>query len=74
MKKPETIPVERARKEFANILDGTQHKGEFVEITRRGKPAGVVVPPDWFEIAVTTIAENKALKRQLAQAREAQDG
>lgn len=74
MKKPQSIPVERARKEFADLLDGTQHKGEFVEITRRNKPAGVIVPPDWFEAAATAITENKELKRQIARAKEAQDG
>lgn len=66
MKKPQSVPVERARKEFADLLDGTQHKGEFVEITRRGKSAGVLVPPDWYETAVAAIGENKELKRQLA--------
>ena len=74
MKKPQSIPVERARKEFADLLDGTQHKGEFVEITRRNKPAGVIVPPDWFDAAVAALAENRELKRQVPQAQESQDG
>lgn len=64
MKKPQSVPVERARKEFADLLDGTQHKGEFVEITRRNKPAGVIVPPGWFEAAVTAITQNKELQRE----------
>lgn len=67
MKKPQSVPVEQARKEFADLLDGSQHKGEFAEITRRGKPAGVVVPPDWFTTAVAAIAENKELRRENAE-------
>ncbi|MEF9521302.1 MULTISPECIES: type II toxin-antitoxin system prevent-host-death family antitoxin [unclassified Streptomyces] len=74
MKKPQSIPVERARKEFADILDDTQHHGGHVEITRRGKRSGIVVPPDWYDTAVAAISENKELRRQLAQAGEAQDG
>lgn len=73
MKKPQSVPVERARKEFADLLDGTQHKGEFVEITRRGKSAGYLVPPDWFETALAALAENKELKRQAAS-QEPSDG
>jgi prevent-host-death family protein len=66
MKKPQSVPVEQARKEFADLLDGTQHKGEFVEITRRGRSASVMVPPEWFEVAVAAISENKELKKRLA--------
>lgn len=72
MKKPQSIPVEQARKEFADLLDGTQHKGEHAEITRRNKRAGVLVSPDWYDAAVAALAENKELKRQLTQAGEAQ--
>ena len=64
MKKPQSVPVERARKEFADLLDGTQHHGEFVEITRRGKRSGVVVPPDWYDAAVAALAEVKELRRK----------
>ncbi|MFE4420420.1 type II toxin-antitoxin system prevent-host-death family antitoxin [Streptomyces sp. NPDC056817] len=69
MKKPETIPVERARKEFADLLDGTQHKGQFVEITRRGKAAGVVVPPDWFGNTAAEQVELRELRRENAELR-----
>ncbi|MFB6776510.1 type II toxin-antitoxin system Phd/YefM family antitoxin [Streptomyces sp. NPDC056352] len=66
MKKPQSLPVEQARKEFADLLDGSQHKGEHTEITRRSKPAGVLVPPDWYESAVAAIAEVKELRRKAA--------
>ncbi|MFJ9101315.1 type II toxin-antitoxin system Phd/YefM family antitoxin [Streptomyces sp. NPDC102405] len=74
MKKPQSIPVEQARKEFADILDGSQHKGEHAEITRRGKRSGVLVPPDWYDAAVAALAEVKELRRQLTDAQEAQHG
>lgn len=64
MKKPQSIPVEQARKEFADLLDGSQHKGEHVEITRRGKRSGVLVPPDWYDAAIAALAEVKELRRQ----------
>ncbi|MFS4103792.1 type II toxin-antitoxin system Phd/YefM family antitoxin [Streptomyces sp. PD-S100-1] len=73
MKKPQSVPVEQARKEFADLLDGTQHKGEFVQITRRNKPAGVIVPPDWFDTAVTALAENKELRRENADLKAAKE-
>jgi prevent-host-death family protein len=66
MKKPQSIPVERARKEFADLLDGTQHHGEFAEITRRGKRSGVLVPPDWYDRALAEHEELKELRRKLA--------
>lgn len=70
MKKPQSLPVEQARKEFADLLDGSQHKGEHAEITRRGKPSGVLVPPDWYEAATATNAEAKELRRQVATQEE----
>lgn len=55
-KPPESLPVEEARKKFADILDGTQHHSQHVEITRRGKRAGVVVPPEWYDRAIESLA------------------
>ena len=55
MTKPESLPVEEARKKFADILDGTQFRSTHTEITRRGKAAGVVVPPEWYERAVEAL-------------------
>lgn len=56
MTKPESLPVEEARKKFADILDGTQFRSTHTEITRRGKAAGVVVPPEWYAEAVEALA------------------
>lgn len=55
MTKPESLPVEEARKKFADILDGTQFRSAHTEITRRGKAAGVIVPPEWYEQAVEAL-------------------
>lgn len=55
MKKPESLPAEEARKKFADVLDGTQHHSTHFQITRRGKPAGYVVPPEWYERAVESL-------------------
>lgn len=55
MKTPESVPVEEARKKFADILDGTQHHGQHWQITRRGRPAGIVVPPEWYDSAVEAL-------------------
>jgi prevent-host-death family protein len=70
MKKPQSIPVEQARKEFADLLDGSQHKGEHSEITRRGKRSGVLVPPDWYDAAVAALADIKELRRENAELKQ----
>lgn len=67
MKKPQSVPVEQARKEFADLLDGSQHKGEHTEITRRGKRSGILVPPDWYDTAVAEHDELKEARRKLAE-------
>jgi hypothetical protein len=59
MTKPESLPVEEARKKFADILDGTQFRSTHTEITRRGKAAGVVVPPEWYGEAVEALTEKR---------------
>lgn len=56
MTKPDSLPVEEVRKKIADVLDGTQHYGQHVEITRRGKRAGIVVPPEWYDRAVEALA------------------
>jgi len=71
MKKPQSIPVEQARKEFADLLDGSQHKSEHSEITRRGKRSGVLVPPDWYDAAAAALAEIKELRRENAELKRA---
>lgn len=57
MTSPESFPVEDARKKFADILDGTQFRNTHTQITRRGKRAGYVVPPEWYDSAVEALAQ-----------------
>lgn len=59
MTKPESLPVEEARKKFADVLDGSQFRSTHTEITRRGKPAGYVVPPEWYAEAVEALIEKR---------------
>lgn len=56
MTKPDSLPVEEARKKFADLLDGSQFRSTHTEITRRGKPAGYVVPPEWYARALEALA------------------
>ncbi|MCM8552297.1 MULTISPECIES: type II toxin-antitoxin system prevent-host-death family antitoxin [Streptomyces] len=69
MKKPQSLPVEQARKEFADLLDGSQHKGEHTEITRRSKRSGVLVPPDWYDTVTAEQVELRDLRRENAELR-----
>ncbi|NED31079.1 type II toxin-antitoxin system prevent-host-death family antitoxin [Streptomyces sp. SID8499] len=62
----------QVRLRFSDVLDATQFHGQPIEVTRRSKPAGVIVPPDWFDAAVAALAEVKELRRQLADARKEQ--
>jgi prevent-host-death family protein len=59
MTSPESFPVEDARKKFADILDSTQFRSTHVQITRRGKRAGYVVPPEWYDRAVEALAQEQ---------------
>lgn len=59
MTDPQRYPVETARKKIADILDGTQFRGEIAEITRRDKRAGYLIPPEWYDEAVEALAEKR---------------
>ncbi|UPZ27620.1 type II toxin-antitoxin system Phd/YefM family antitoxin [Streptomyces sp. LRE541] len=47
----ETVKVQEAREQFAQLLNGTQWQDKHIAITRHGKTAAVLVPPDWYEKA-----------------------
>lgn len=59
MTKPQSLPVEEARKKFADLLDDSQFRSAHTEITRRGKTAGYVVPPEWYARAVEALAQEQ---------------
>lgn len=60
MDKPQQLPVEEARKQFAELLNGTQFRGQHAKITRHGKAAGYLVPPEWYEADPRLQAEGAA--------------
>jgi hypothetical protein len=75
MTKAQKLTTEEARKQFAELLNGSQFRSEHTEITRHGKAAGYLVPPEWYEAQhagqeelKTLRAEVKALRRQLTEA------
>lgn len=45
------MKVQEAREQFAQLLNGTQWQGKHIAITRHGKTAAILVPPDWYEEA-----------------------
>jgi prevent-host-death family protein len=63
----ESMTQAQARLRFSDVLDATQFGGQSVTITRRGKTAGVLVPPDWYDAAVAALAEVKELRRENAE-------
>ncbi|MFF9118250.1 type II toxin-antitoxin system Phd/YefM family antitoxin [Streptomyces massasporeus] len=53
----EEYKVQEAREQFAQLLNATQWQGKHVAITRHGKSAAVLVPPDWYERARQALGE-----------------
>jgi len=49
MTQVKTLPLTEARKDFPNIVDEVSAKHEHVVITKRGKPAAVMMSLDEFE-------------------------
>lgn len=47
----ESMKVQEAREQFADLLNATQWQGKHIAVTRHGKTAGVLVPNDWYERA-----------------------
>jgi len=60
MTSPQSLPVEEARKKFADLLDDSQFRSTHTAITRRGKTAGIVVPPEWYARAVEALSQEQA--------------
>jgi PHD/YefM family antitoxin component YafN of YafNO toxin-antitoxin module len=59
MTSPQSLPVEEARKKFADLLDDSQFRSTHTAITRRGKTAGYVVPPEWYARAVEALSPER---------------
>jgi PHD/YefM family antitoxin component YafN of YafNO toxin-antitoxin module len=67
MTSPQSLPVEEARKKFADVLDDSQFRSTHTAITRRGKTAGYVVPPEWYARAVEALAQGESAPRAVVQ-------
>jgi PHD/YefM family antitoxin component YafN of YafNO toxin-antitoxin module len=67
MTSPQSLPVEEARKRFADLLDDSQFRSTHTAITRRGKTAGYVVPPEWYARAVEALAQDQGAPTAVAQ-------
>lgn len=60
MTSPQSLPVEEARKKFADLLDDSQFRSTHTAITRRGKIAGYVVPPEWYARALEALTQDQS--------------
>ena len=56
----ETVKVQEAREQFAQLLNGTQWQAKHIAITRHGRTAAVLVPPDWYERALKALEESNS--------------
>ncbi|MEV7492192.1 type II toxin-antitoxin system prevent-host-death family antitoxin [Streptomyces anulatus] len=65
----DSLTQAQARVRFSDVLDATQFGGRSIEITRRGRRAGVLVPPEWYAEAVAAIAELRELRRENTELR-----
>lgn len=66
MTSPQSLPVEEARKRFADLLDDSQFRSTHTAITRRGKTAGIVVPPEWYARAIEALEGGRIEERRPA--------
>jgi len=53
----QTMTLEEARPQLGEIVDRARFTGEATLLTRKGKPAGVIVNADWYEAALSFIGE-----------------
>jgi prevent-host-death family protein len=56
----EEIGLEEARRTLGEIVDRARLAQQHTLITRQGKPAAVVVAPDWYEQARALVAASAA--------------
>jgi prevent-host-death family protein len=52
---PETVPVRELRSDLARVIDRVAHLREHVIITRRGRPAAVLIPVDEYDALEETV-------------------
>ena len=49
------VPFSQARAELSELLDEVERTHEHVEITRNGRPVGVLMSPDEYEVIQETL-------------------
>jgi prevent-host-death family protein len=54
------IGVEEARQTLGELVALARMTGQPTRLTRYGKPAAVIVSPDWYEKAVKALGKEKA--------------
>lgn len=66
-----TLPLSAAKNNFSRIVDGVADRDERVMITRRGRPAAILVSPEEFESwqATIDILSDSALMAQVERSR-----
>lgn len=52
----ESIPTSELSRNVGAVLDRVRIAGKHIEATRKGKPAAMLVPVDWWERACTAMA------------------
>ena len=67
-----TLPVTEARKKFTELIKDVENMMERYLITRRGKPAAVIINAEEFDSLLETvrILEDQSLLAKLRRARE----
>jgi prevent-host-death family protein len=66
-----TVTVSQAKNTLLTLLRAVEERGESVQITRNGLPAGVIVPVDEWESLLETVSilSDPAAMRRAARAR-----
>lgn len=60
----------QARLRLSDVLNTTQFRGQCVEIKRRGKTAGYVVPPEWYDAALEALTHDEVYAERPASSEE----
>ena len=51
------VRSDEARRQWSDLLDSVEHHDAHITVLRYAKPAAVIVPVWWHELAITELAE-----------------
>lgn len=70
-----TLPLAEIKKRLSEIIDGVEQRHDRVVLTRRGKPAAVILSPDDLESLEETldILSNPSAMREIRKSERAVD-